>query len=131
MNTESINIALLLDAKNEYNKHLIGVFTNYIMRLFRRLYTDAELLCSQENTPENILMVFQSNLSKIGKWSTTKITSEYENMKKVTGCDWFDDLIKVIFIIHTKIMVLGNNIKTDAKLTIKLPNIPEFTHLCI
>ena len=131
VNQSQINLAILVEAKNEYNKTLVLKFRDYMVKLFNRLYTEAELFCVQENTPENILMLFQNNLSKIGKWSSQKLNSEYEVLKKITGCNWMDDLIKAIFITHTKIMTMSCNIKQNAKLNIKLPETAKFLHLCL
>ena len=125
------NIAVLIEAKTEYNKYLVGIFKDNIIATLKKLYSDAENLCMQENTPENILMVFQDFLSKINKWSATKLNQEFAGLKQKTGCDWIDDLIKVIYVTNVKIMTMTNKIKKDAQIQVKVPTGGQFYHLCI
>ena len=125
------NIAVLIEAKTEYNKYLVGIFKDNIISTFKKLYSDAENLCMQENTPENILMVFQDFLSKINKWSAAKLNQEFTSLKQKTGCEWIDDLIKVIYVTTVKIMTMTNKIKKDAQIQVKVPTGGQFYHLCI
>ena len=125
------NIAVLLEAKNEYNKHLVTIFKEQIIRIIKNIYLDSESLCAQENTPENVFMVFQDNLSKIKNWSGSKLSNEYNEIKRRSGCDWLDDLIKVIFITNIKIMTMANKVKKDKEISIKIPAGTQILYLCI
>ena len=125
------NISVLLEAKNEYNKHLVTIFKEQIIRIIKNIYLDSESLCAQENTPENVFMVFQDNLSKIKNWSGSKLGNEYNEIKRRSGCDWLDDLIKVIFITNIKIMTMANKVKKDKEISIKIPAGTQILYLCI
>jgi hypothetical protein len=125
------NISVLLEAKNEYNKHLVTIFKEHIIRIIKNIYIDSESLCAQENTPENVFMVFQDNLSKIKNWSGSKLGNEYNEIKRRSGCDWLDDLIKVIFITNIKIMTMANKVKKDKEISIKIPAGTQILYLCI
>ena len=125
------NISVLLEAKNEYNKHLVTVFKEHIIRIIKNIYIEAEEICIQENTPENIFMVFQDNLRKIKNWSGSKLSNEYNEIKRRSGCDWLDDLIKVIFVTNIKIMTMANKIKKEKEINIKIPPGTQILYLCI
>ncbi len=129
MDSGSIN--LLLDAKTEYTKQLINILKQPVLQLIKRVYSEAEALCNQENIPENILLVFQDNLSRIPKWDSAKLKREYEAITKNSECDWLDDLLKVIYITHIKILTLVSQAKTGAKLQIKAPTGYLFIHLVL
>ena len=129
--TSQGNISVLLEAKNEYNKHLVSIFKEHITRIIKNIYLDSESLCAQENTPENVFMVFQDNLSKIKNWSGTKLNNEYNEIKRRSGCDWLDDLIKVIFITNIKIMTMANKVKKDREISIKIPAGTQILYLCV
>ena len=125
------NISVLLEAKNEYSKHLVGIFKEHIIRIIKSIYIEAEEICIQENTPENIFMVFQDNLSKIKNWSGNKLNNEYNEINRRSGCDWLDDLIKVIFVTNVKIMTMANKIKKGKEINVKIPAGTQILYLCI
>ena len=66
---EEGSIAVLVDAKEEYTKQLISILKSYIYQGIKSIYQDAKDICHQDNTPDNVLMVFQDLLSRIPKWS--------------------------------------------------------------
>ena len=76
------NVAVLVDAKEEYTKQLISILKTYIYQGIKSIYQDAKDICHQDNTPDNVLMVFQDLLSRIPKWSQDIITKEFERRIK-------------------------------------------------
>ena len=123
------NTSVLLDAKQEYSKQLINSFKQIIYSEIKNIYQESENMCFQENKPENVLMVFQDILSKIPKWSVNKINKSFNKVK--TKCDYIDDLIKIIFITHIKILTIVNKNKKNKKIDIKIPGGNCFFHLCL
>lgn len=123
---------LLLDAKNEYNKQLISHLRQPIFNLMKGIYNTSEDICHQENTPENVLMVFQDNLAQVPKWNKTRRTKEYDEFLKISKCDWFNELIKFCYITHVKILTIVNKPRPDVKLSISIPSGGAFFHsVCI
>ena len=129
MDSGSIN--LLLDAKTEYGKQLANILKAPILRIIKSVYNDAESLCHQENTTDNVLMVFQDNLSRIPKWDIGRIRKEYDIISKKEGGDWLDDLLKIIYITHIKILTIVSQAKKGAKIQINAPTGTQFIHLVL
>ena len=124
------NYSVLVDAKQEYNHQIVNILSSGILKGIKGIYYECENMCQQENTPENVLMVFQDKLSKVPKWTLAKIEQEYQLMKKESKCDWIDDLLKVIYVTHIKILSLVNKVKKKGRLNIKVPTGPQFLHIC-
>ena len=123
---------LLLDAKNEYNKQLISHLRQPVFNLMKTIYNTSEDICHQENTPENVLMVFQDNLAQVPKWNKTRRTKEYNEFLKISSCDWFNELIKFCYITHVKILTIVNKPRPDIKLSISIPSGSAFFHsVCV
>ena len=74
---EDSNIAILVDAKLEYNKQIIKLLKPHIFQGIKRIYVEAKNICEDENNPNNVLMIFQKILSNIPKWSNDLKTKEY------------------------------------------------------
>ena len=58
------NVTVLVDAKEEYTKQLISILKNCIYQGIKSIYMDAKDICNQDNTPDNVLMIFQDLLTK-------------------------------------------------------------------
>ena len=113
---------LLLDAKNEYHKQLTSHLRQPVFNLIKSIYNSSEDICHQENTPENILMVFQDKLAQVPKWTKQRRTKEYDDFLKVSKCDWFNELIKFTYVTHVKILTIVNKPRPDVKLSISIPS---------
>jgi len=124
------NYSVLVDAKQEYNHQIVNILSSGILKGIKSIYFECENMCQQENTPENVLMVFQDKLSKVPKWTLAKIEQEYQLVKKESKCDWIDDLLKVIYVTHIKILSLVNKVKKKGRLNIKVPTGAQFLHIC-
>ena len=124
------NYSVLVDAKQEYNHQIVNILSSGVLKGIKSIYFECENMCQQENTPENVLMVFQDKLSKVPKWTLSKIEQEFQLVKKESNCDWIDDLLKVIYVTHIKILSLVNKVKKKGRLNIKVPTGAQFLHIC-
>jgi len=127
---EEGNVTVLVDAKEEYTKQLISILKACIYQGIKSIYMDAKDICNQENTPDNVLMVFQDLLSRIPKWSQDIINKEYERITSVSKCDYIDDLLKVVYVSHIKILTIVHSAQRNKKISIKVPSGSHFIHLC-
>ncbi len=75
-------------------------------------------------------MVFQDLLSRIPKWSQDIINKEYERIMNVSKCDYIEDLLKVIYVSHIKVLTIVHSAQKNKKITLKVPNGGHFMHLC-
>ena len=124
------NVTVLVDAKEEYTKQLISILKNCIYQGIKSIYMDAKDICNQDNTPDNVLMIFQDLLSRIPKWSQDIINKEYERITNVSKCDYIDDLLKVVYVSHIKILTIVHSAQRNKKISLKVPSGSHFIHLC-
>ena len=127
---EDGNVAVLVDAKEEYTKQLVSILKPCIYQGIKSIYMDAKDICHQDNTPDNILMVFQDLLSRIPKWSQDIIIKEYDRISSVSKCDYIDDLLKVVYVSHIKVLTIVHSAQKNKKISIKVPSGSHFIHLC-
>jgi hypothetical protein len=127
---EEGSVTVLVDAKEEYTKQLISILKQCIYQGIKSIYMDSKDICNQDNTPEKILMVFQDLLSRIPKWSQDIINKEYERIVNVSKCDYIEDLLKVIYVSHIKVLTIVHSAQKNKKITLKVPNGGHFIHLC-
>ena len=124
------NVTVLVDAKEEYTKQLISILKNCIYQGIKSIYMDAKDICNQDNTPDNVLMIFQDLLSRIPKWSQDIINKEFERISNASKCDYIDDLLKVVYVSHIKILTIVHSAQRNKKISIKVPSGSHFIHLC-
>ena len=129
-NTYNNNIGVLVNAKEEYTKQLISILKTCIYQGIKSIYMDAKDICHQDNTPDNVLMIFQDLLSRIPKWSQDIINKEFERIANVSKCDYIDDLLKVVYVSHIKILTVVHSAQRNKKLSLKVPSGGHFIHLC-
>ena len=127
---EEGSIAVLVDAKEEYTKQLVSILKPCIYQGIKSIYLDAKDICMQDNTPEKILIQFQDLLSRIPKWSQDIINKEYERILNVSKCDYIEDLLKVIYVSHIKVLTIVHSAQKNKKITVKVPSGSHFIHLC-
>jgi hypothetical protein len=124
---DTISVNYLITAKVEYEKKLLLHLKPNIYKLLLQIYNNSEIMCNEENNPENILMLFQYNLASISKWKPYNINNYYQKFIKEEKCNYFSDLLKIIFITHIRILtLLGHNGK---ELNIEIPSPGKFLHL--
>jgi hypothetical protein len=127
---EEGSIAVLVDAKEEYTKQLVSILKPCIYQGIKSIYLDAKDICMQDNIPDKILMQFQELLSRIPKWSQDIINKEYERILNVSKCDYIEDLLKVIYVSHIKVLTIVHSAQKNKKITVKVPSGSHFIHLC-
>ena len=124
------SMSILLDAKTEYTKQLINVFKSTIYQGIKSVFTSAKDICNQDNRPTEILMVFQDLLGRIPQWTQDTINAEYQRITSSSKCDYIEDLIKVIYVSHIKVLTIVHSAKQNKKITVKVPSGSYFMHLC-
>jgi hypothetical protein len=75
-------------------------------------------------------MIFQDLLSRIPKWSQDIINKDYSRIIDVTQCDWIDDLLKVVYVSHIKVLTIVHNSQKNKKISLSVPSGSYFMHLC-
>ena len=77
MNSKSVALNVLVDAKTEYTKQLVDMLTPRIYEGITSLYEDTK----RDSEPTKILVTFQQQLSQIPNWTSDIL--EREDRKSV------------------------------------------------
>ena len=90
--------------KKEYTIELVNTITPLIYEGFKSLYDDA----IEIGECKDVLLIYQSLLKRIPKWSTDLINRETHRIRVQSKCtEWFDNLVRAV--IKSNIMILNNN----------------------
>ncbi len=123
---ETLNVNVLVAAKEEYTKQLITTIQNGLYDVIKEIYND-----SQKNNVRRSVSYsnFQRELKSVPNWTSFKLDEklQYINSK----FPYLMDLITAIFVSHVKILACVR-LKSDNKsVKIKVPNLNTFLHKII
>lgn len=117
-----MSIKLLRDQKEEYSEHLFEVMFEPVLHIFQDTYEKA-----LQSNPKNVLKEFQQELSKIPEWNQLQVEKAYQNIK----CDYFGKLIKTVYILTIKTIMMGIPEDKRDKLKLRVPASDNFLHRCL
>jgi len=123
---ETLNVNVLVAAKEEYTKQLITTIQNGLYDVIKGIYND-----SQKNNIRRVISYsnFQKELKGVPNWTSFRLEEklQYINSK----FPYLMDLITAIFVSHVKILACVR-LKSDNKsVKIKVPNLNTFLHKII
>jgi hypothetical protein len=119
--SDSINVNVLVSAKDEYTNILKTLIGPLIHSGFEHMYNDAVRI-----EPRYTLRKFQEFCKETQRWNQFMIDNEVAKVKE--QYDWIYDLITAIFVINVKILTsirLGGDSKN---INIKMPSLEKFIH---
>ena len=119
----------LLISKNDYICRLIKILTPQINAGIKSILTSAIEMCKGNHEDEKYLMTFQNFLAQIPSWNQSTINKEVERIINDSSCDYLEDLVTCIHLIHFKIATsinVGN--KSVKKIDINIPKFDVFIH---
>ena len=123
-----VNVAILVDAKNEYTKQLQNILRPHLYEGLVAVYNKGK--SDTKNVKSSVFKNFQDNLSLIPQWNQDIIETEAMRIRTESKCDWLDDLITAIFVSNVRILTAIKNIKSKQEIKIKVPNYSHFVHSC-
>ena len=116
-----------LDNIIKYNDECVSKFISLINNEMKNgiqsIYNETR---KNNKEKKKILKEFQKDLSNIPKWSENVLENEYNRIKMLSKCDYFDDLIKNIFKSYFKVLFLIK--KKREKLSV--PSSTKVIHYC-
>ena len=121
------NVNVLAEAKKEYTAQLVNTITPEVYVGIKSMYTAASEYCKRTNE-KNVLIKFQTLLSKTPGWNQEKINNEFERIQKSTNVDYLTDLLTAIFVSHTKVLASIKMKKKTQSFELDVPNGPHFIH---
>ena len=124
--SETLNVNVIVAAKDEYTKQLITLLQPEIYDLLRNVFIN-----SQKNNLRRKLSYsnFQKELKQVPRWSNYTLE---EYLQKINQkYPYLMDLITAIFVSHVKILACVRIKADDKAIKIKVPNLNNFLHKII
>ena len=123
LNNDGI-ISVYSDARVEYTKQLSVFLIPAYFQFFINLLEKAKVTC--QNEPKKTLWQFQTYLNEIHEWNMEKVKNEINTIYNNCGCDYLDDLLKAVFIAHTKVLVAIKLTSSNKNINVFVPKIEHF-----
>ena len=118
------NLGVIVEAKQQYTKHLMNIMKPVIYDELFAIYTKAVEECENTN---DILVCFQNELKQVPKWNADVIKEATQKMLET--CSYFNDLITAVFLSNVRILTsvkLGSSKKRKVQLVV--PTNETFVH---
>lgn len=125
---EQTNYNILVEAKNEYTKHIIQNIRHHLLDGIISIYAEAKQQCDKRQEPKLVIVTFQHYLSQVPKWNETLIGEETASVVNESGCVFFNDLITAVFVCHTKILSFVRVHNHEKKINLQIPTAEAFIH---
>lgn len=122
----SKSIKLIREQKEEYMDHIFDLIYEPIYKLYKSIYQGN--LSSKEASHHGILKTFQKDLARIPEWNQLKVESSYKDFIKASKCNYFPELLKTVYILSVKLVLLGLPEENRNKIKIKVPDAETFYH---
>tara|TARA_B100001173_G_scaffold312493_1_gene334068 strand:+ start:13585 stop:14640 length:1056 start_codon:yes stop_codon:yes gene_type:complete len=125
---ERFDAGCLTDAKKEYTQRFVRKlktpFCNKILDIFK----EAQEECANSHEEDKILLFFQAKLEKVHEWEDTNIQMFSRTIISQSKCDYLEELLQGVFIVHTKVLAVIQHHKSTTKSELKLPTIEDFIY---
>ena len=118
----SLNINVLVSAKDEYLTQMLNILIPYFRRNFKKILEESQFGVFIKYK----LRPFQNELRQIQKWND--ITLDEKVSELTNSYPYFYDLLKAIFIIHVKILSSIKINPGSRDLKIEIPQLKLFIH---
>jgi hypothetical protein len=124
--SETLNVNVLVAAKDEYTRQLVNTIQHDIFDILKSIFNDSQ----EKNIRRKISYSnFQIELKAVPQWTSYKLDSKIKDLMK--KYPFLMDLITAIFVSHVKILACVR-LKSDNKsIKIKVPNLSTFLHKLI
>lgn len=131
----------IVDIKDEYSAHLIGILVPLIYEGMKSIYNKSveyhkkiESIAKYKTKKMDIVNIFQTCLKDIPTLGNSAIESETKRIKEMSRCsEYFDDLIKAVIKSYIVLLTYNASGKTCKLVNDKYHeriNINEFIHKC-
>ena len=125
---DDYSVASLVESKNEWCARLITILTPALIVGVKSIFDEAIKLCKDNDEDDKYLMTFQTFLSRVPKWNNQIIESETKRILEVTSCQYLEDLITCVHIVHLKALTCIRVGQDQKKIDIDVPSINNFIH---
>lgn len=118
----------LYHSRDELCARLMNTLTPLVIEGFKSIFNEAVKMCMENKENEKYLMHFQNLITHIPKWNGNTIEIERKRIIERSGCNYLEELITCVHIIHLKVLTcirVGNKQK---KIDISIPKLDNFLH---
>ena len=122
------NVAVLVDAKNEYSKQLVQIVSPHLLSGLLTIYDEAYGVCASNKEEDLTMLTFQELLGEVPAWNNVMVAEEAERITDESKCDYLEDIITAVFVCHTKILTTVRVTNKDRKINLKIPSVENFLH---
>ena len=126
-----MNDTLLLNAKQQYTERLVKKLTEPISDFIDELSCKCKDEAYEGNEEDDTLVYIQNELEEIAKYDEKKIKSVSSNIKGRTECEYLEELLQSVFILHTKVLNSALTKNKEAKPEVVIPSIETFIYKCL
>ncbi len=109
-----------VDGKKIYLEYLADLVVPYLYRVMMDIYNATK----KESAADQVMMNFQLRVRNIPEFNQEKVQNLFDEFIFKTKCDWFDELVQIVFMTHTAILTSIVNSKN--KIDIDVPTSPRF-----
>ena len=122
----SKSVKLIREQKEEYMDHMFDTIYEPLYRHYKTLYQG--LVGTKEAASKGILKTFQKEVAKIPEWNQLKVESSYKDLIDSSKCHYFPELLKTIYVLSVKMVLIGLPQENRNKIQIKVPAPDTFYH---
>lgn len=122
------NIPALKESQQEWSIKLLRIILPHILDGVYAMFTEAKSICDKTEEKEKYLMTFQNILSRVPKWNNDIVNTETKRIVEQSTCSYLEDLITCVHITHLKLLSAVRTGKTQKKIEINIPKLPQFIH---
>jgi len=118
----------LYHSRDELCARLVSILTPLVIEGIKSIFNEALKMCIENKENEKYLMHFQNLIIQIPKWNANTIETERKRIIERSGCNYLEELITCVHIIHLKVLTcirVGNKQK---KIDISIPKLDHFLH---
>ena len=122
----SNSVKLIREQKEEYMDHMFDLTYEFLYAQYKTIYQN--LLASKEAIKKGILKSFQKEVAKIPEWNQIKVEHLYKDFLEKKKCSYFHELLKTVYILSVKLVLLGLPKENRNKIQIKVPSSESYLH---
>lgn len=118
----------LYQSRDELCARLVGILTPLIIEGVKSIFNEAVKMCVDNQEVDKYLMHFQNLISHIPKWNGNTIETERKRIIERSGCNYLEELITCVHIIHLKVLTCVRVGNKQKKIDISIPKLDNFLH---
>src|SRR5210317_2531515 len=124
----SNSIDIIKEQKEEYSEHLYELLHTFMYVEYKNIYNDALNNSNEKSLHSSVLKRFQDKIADIPNWNQIQVEAIYERFCDKSKCLYFADLLKTVYILTVKMVLLGLPKDKRNTIQIKKPTPENFLH---